>query len=239
MQLRHGIKKSRHRCNPLPRKLRPSFLWIELLQTPPQHLPRRIDLPPLPLLNHQPEHLPHVFHRLIMFPPVAQHMHRPHDSPTLQLADRRAHIRPCHAQRLRNLIRRQRARRQIEQRMDLRHRPVNPPPRPHLTPGQNVSLLHPRQSRHVSSFSSNGIYRTNHPRVNQRYLRIVIPHEVRNLLLACATAALARTPTPPPSRRATWCQLLGTRYSSSQTPRLPSPSEPSSPPPPASAPDTA
>ena len=81
MQLRHRLKKSGHGRQPLPRKLRPSFLRIQLLQTPPQHLPRRIDLPPLPLLNHQPEHLPNIFHRLIMFPPVPQNMHRPHNPP--------------------------------------------------------------------------------------------------------------------------------------------------------------
>src|SRR5580704_2230153 len=168
MQLGHCLKKSRHRRQPLPRKLRPRFLRIELLQTPPQHLPRRINLPPLPLLNHQPEHLPHIFRRLIMFPPVAQHMHRPHNPPPLQLPDRRRHIRPCHTQRLRNLLRRQCPRRQIQQRMDLRHRPVNPPPRPHLTPMQDVSLLHPSQTSHISTFSSIRIYRTQSCHVNPR-----------------------------------------------------------------------
>src|SRR5258706_9701330 len=87
MQLRNRFKKSRHRRQPLPRKIRPRFLRIQLLQTPPQHLPRRIDLPPLPLFNHQPEHLPHIFHRLIMFPPVPQHMHRPHNPPPPHLPD--------------------------------------------------------------------------------------------------------------------------------------------------------
>src|SRR5271169_694594 len=59
------------------------------------------------------------------------------------------------------------------------------------------------------------------------------------LLFACAKPPQARTPTPPPSLRATWCQLLGTRHCSCQAPQLPSSSEPSESPPPASAPDTA
>src|SRR5271165_2182721 len=167
MQLRHRIKKSRHRRQPLPRKVRTPFFRIQLLQTPPQHLPRGIDLPPLPLLNHQPEHLPHIFHRLIMLPPVAQHMHRPHDPPSLQLPYRRAHIRPRHAQRLRNLLRRQRPRRQIQQRVNLRHRPVDPPPRPHLAPVQDVRLLHSSQVGHIDTFSSNRIYRMQRRHVNR------------------------------------------------------------------------
>ena len=42
---------------------------IEIGQAPPQHLSRGIDLPPLPLFDHQAKHLPHVFHRFIVFPP--------------------------------------------------------------------------------------------------------------------------------------------------------------------------
>src|SRR5882757_6137826 len=44
--------------------------------------------------------------------------------------------------------------------MDLRHRPVDPPPRPHLAPMQDVLLLHARQVSHISTFSPNRIYRT-------------------------------------------------------------------------------
>src|ERR1700722_4787161 len=155
MQLGHRFEKSRHRLQPLPRVIRSRLLRIQFRQTPPQHFPCRINLPPLPLLNHQPEHLPHIFHRLIMFPPVPQHMHRPHNPPPLQLPDRGRHIRPRHAQRLRNLLRRQRPRRQIQQRVNLRHRPVNPPPRPHLSPVEDVLLLQSSQFRHVVSFSTN------------------------------------------------------------------------------------
>src|SRR5271168_1016728 len=213
MQLRHRLKKPGHSRQPFPRKIRPCFLRIQLFQTPPQHLPRRINLPPLPLLNHQPEHLPNILHRLIMLPPVAQHMHRPHNPPTLQLPDRRAHIRPRHAQSLRNLLRRQRPRRQIQQCMNLRDGAVNPPPRPHLSPMQNVLLLHTSQSRHIIFFSSNRIYRTNHRQVNPDTLSdLVIPNEVRNPLPAGA----ASIPKPRRNARTTVGER---RFSAASSPR--------------------
>src|SRR5271156_726372 len=141
-----------------------------------------------------------------MFPPVPQNMHRPHNPPPLQLPDRSTHIRPRHAQSLRNLLRRQSPRRQIQQRMNLRHRTVNPPPRPHLPPVQNVSLLHPSQSSHISIFSSIRTYRKNNRHVNKQPTvvivipneKFVIPNEVRNLLPADATTAPMRKPAQPP-----------------------------------------
>ena len=44
----------------------------------------------------------------------------------------------------------QRPRRQIQKRMHLRDRPINPPPRPHLPPMQNEPLLNIREFDHFS-----------------------------------------------------------------------------------------
>src|SRR5208283_521211 len=92
VQLRHGVEKSCHGGEAFAGKIGARFFRIQLLQTSAQHLAGGIDFAALAVLDHQPEHLPNVFHRLIMFPPVAEHMHRPHDPPTLELADRGAHV---------------------------------------------------------------------------------------------------------------------------------------------------
>jgi hypothetical protein len=56
--------------------------------------------------------------------------------------------------------------------MNLRHRPVDSPPRPHLAPVQDVCLLHSSQVGHINTFSSNRIYRTPTTQVNATNARL-------------------------------------------------------------------
>src|SRR5712671_2381809 len=144
-QSRHPRQKFQHALQPLPRVSIPLRTRLQLRHALRQNTQRRINLPPLPLLRDNPENLPHILDRLKVVAPVPHHMHHAHNSPPLQFPQARAHIRPCHRQRRRNLIRRQRLWRQKQQRVHLRDSSINSPPRPHLPPMQNEFLSHRRQ----------------------------------------------------------------------------------------------
>src|SRR6266567_54528 len=144
-QPRHRRQKLQHALQPLARVRIASRVRFHLLHALRQHIQRRVDFPPLPLLGNDPENLPHVLDRLEVVAPVAQHVHHAHDPPALQLAQARAHVRARHRQRRGNLIRRHGPGRQKQQRMNLRHRPIDSPPRAHLPPVQNELLRHRRQ----------------------------------------------------------------------------------------------
>src|SRR6266849_6678220 len=90
--------------------------------------------------------------------------------------------------------------------MDLRHRPVNPPSRSHLSPMQNVFLLHSSQSSHISTFSSIRIYRTHSVQVNLPHFKLCHPEEVES-------SAKRRTPDEGPMQFADTTSALKPRYS--------------------------
>src|SRR5216684_7908261 len=141
-QSRHRRQKFQHALQPFPRVRIALLVGLNLAHALRQHVQRRVDLPPLSLLRNDPENLPHIFDRLKMVAPVPQHVYHAHDPPPLQLAQAGAHVRARHRQRRGDLIRRQRLRRQEQQCMHLRHRPVDAPARAHLSPVQNELLRH-------------------------------------------------------------------------------------------------
>src|SRR6266567_4437580 len=78
-QPRHGRQKLQHAFQPLARVRIASRVRFHLLHALRQHIQRRVDFPPLPLLGNDPENLPHVLDRLEVVAPVAQHVHHAHD----------------------------------------------------------------------------------------------------------------------------------------------------------------
>src|ERR1700687_3137894 len=99
-----------------------------------EHVEGWVHLPPLPLLQDDPEHLPDIPHRFEIIPPVPQHMRNLHNPPPLQLTQAGAHVRSGHRQRRRDLLGRQRAGRDVEQRVNLGDGPVDAPRGTHLAP---------------------------------------------------------------------------------------------------------
>ena len=72
-----------------------------------------------------------------------------HDSPPLQLFQARAHIRAGHSEGLGDQFCVQRFLRDVEQRVNLRHGPVDAPTRAHFTPVEDKLLLDWREVIHL------------------------------------------------------------------------------------------
>src|ERR1700687_5831806 len=77
-------------------------------------------------------------------------MNRPYQSPALQFADTGAHVGAGNAQSPCDFLSGKRRRGNVQQRVDLRHRPVDSPARSHLSPVQNELFLGCAQVRHIS-----------------------------------------------------------------------------------------
>ena len=88
-----------------------------------------------------------------MVAPISQHVHDAHNAPTLQFAQAVADIRPGDGETVRNLFGVQRLGREKQKSMNLGDRPVDSPPRPHLSPVQNKSLVD-RRKRHRQFLTS-------------------------------------------------------------------------------------
>ena len=78
----------------------------------------------------------------------------PDDAPALQLAQAGADVGARHAERRGDLLGVERLRREEQQRVDLRHRAVDAPPRAHLAPVEDELLLDRRQFRWLRSVIS-------------------------------------------------------------------------------------
>src|SRR5437016_8391076 len=83
-----------------------------------------------------------------MVPPVAQNMNHFNNPPVLQLPEAGADIGPGDGEGPGNLFSVERLWRQIKQRMNLRHRAVDSPPRTHFSPMENELLLNGTQIDH-------------------------------------------------------------------------------------------
>src|SRR5262249_10544443 len=138
----HHSQKLQHAFEPLACICIALRVLLQLLNALRDHAQCRIDFPPFPLFRNDAKNLPDVLDTLKMVAPVAEHMNHAHDSPSLQFAQARAHVRSSHGKCRRNLVRREGLRRQKQQRMDLRDRTVNPPSRAHLSPMQDELLGH-------------------------------------------------------------------------------------------------
>src|SRR5262249_28670514 len=108
-----------------------------------------IDFAALATLNHDPDDLPWVVRRLEEVTPVSESVSDLHQIPCEQLFQANAHIRSGDPKGLGDLIRVQRVGREPQQRMDLRHRPVDPPATTHLAPVDYVAL-HDRSESHTT-----------------------------------------------------------------------------------------
>src|ERR1044072_8924341 len=88
-----------------------------------------------------------------MVAPIAQNVNNPDDSPALKLAQAGADVGPGDGKGEGDLLRIERFGGDVQQSVDLSHRPVDPPARAHLAPVEN-ELLHDGRKRDHNSFIS-------------------------------------------------------------------------------------
>src|SRR5258708_6431106 len=91
-QAGHRRQELQHTLQPFSRVRVPLWVGLNLAHALRQDIQSRIDLPSLSLFRHDPKNLPHIFDRLKMVAPVAQHVYHAHDPPPLQLAQAGAHV---------------------------------------------------------------------------------------------------------------------------------------------------
>src|ERR1017187_8957643 len=77
-------------------------------------------------------------------------MHGPNQAPSLQFANTGAYVGTGNAQGICNLFSRKRRRRDVQERVDLGHCPVDSPARSHLSPVKNELFFGCTQLRHIS-----------------------------------------------------------------------------------------
>ena len=114
-----------------------------------QHAHRRIDFAAFALFGHDAKDFPNVFYRFEMVAAVAEDVHDAHDTPALELAKARAHVRACDGKSGGNLFGVERLGRNEEKGVDLRHGAIDAPAGAHFPPVEDELLRDGGESGHV------------------------------------------------------------------------------------------
>ncbi len=116
--------------------------FFHLQQALLQHGNRRVDLTPFSFVHNHSEHLPDIGHCLEVIASITDHVAYLHKSPGLELLEADTDIGAGHRQGVGDLLRVQRLRRNVEQSVNLRYGPADPPAGPHLTPMENELFVY-------------------------------------------------------------------------------------------------
>ena len=157
VKLGNCFEKSGHGFEALARVIGACIFWIELGEAVAKHFTRGVDLAAFSLFDDEAEHLPNIFHRIVVLATIAENVHRADYAPGFKLADGGAYVGAGDAEGLSDFFCGKRFGGKIKEGVDLGDGAVDAPASAHLTPVKDVLFLESSQFCHIWAFGRDRI----------------------------------------------------------------------------------